>query len=65
MVKNVGSTDKIVRYGLGIIIIAAGLYFQSWWGVLGLVPIATALVGFCGAYTLFGVNTCKLDEKKK
>jgi cadmium resistance protein CadD (predicted permease) len=28
------------------------------WGYVGLIPIATGLVGYCPAYSLFGINTC-------
>lgn len=58
MKKNVGTTDKIIRIVIGVGIAAAGVYYQSWWGLLGLIPIATALVGFCGLYTLLGFSTC-------
>lgn len=63
MKKNVGSTDKIVRYVLGVAIIGAGLYFKTWWGVVGIVPILTAAMGTCMAYELIGVNTCKVAKK--
>lgn len=63
MKKNVGSADKILRYVLGVVIIAAGIYFKSWWGVVGIVPIVTATVGFCPAYLPFGLNTCKTVKK--
>lgn len=62
MIKNVGSSDQIVRYILGVLIIGAGFYFQSWWGLVGLIPILTAFVGFCPAYLPFGLSTLK---KKK
>jgi hypothetical protein len=66
MKKNVGSADKTMRLILGIGIIALGLYFQSWWGLIGLVPLATSLMGSCPVYSLFGMSTCKtnLDSKK-
>lgn len=62
MVKNVGSVDKIIRYILGAVLVAAGFYYQSWWGLLGLVPILTAVIGFCPAFLPFGISTV---EKKK
>jgi len=54
---NVGKTDKIIRLILGAGIIAAGVYFQSWWGAIGAVPILTALIGWCPAYIPFGIST--------
>lgn len=59
MKKNIGKTDKIIRIVLGILIGAAGLYFESWLGLIGVIPIATALVSRCGLYVPFGINTCK------
>jgi len=58
MTKNVGKADKIIRIILGIGIAAAGIYYQSWWGLLAIIPIATAFMNFCGLYTLLGINTC-------
>ena len=55
--KNVGSLDKIIRIVAGIAIIGTGYYFKSWWGAIGAVPLITALLGWCPAYTLFGIKT--------
>ncbi len=63
MKKNVGSTDRILRSVLGVAIIAAGVYFKSWWGVIGIVPIVTATLGVCPAYHPLGINTCKTEKK--
>lgn len=59
---NVGKTDKIIRILAGIVIIALGLYFQSWWGVIGVVLLATAAFSICPAYLPFGISTCKKDK---
>ena len=59
MKTNVGKTDKNIRIVLGIIIVAAGVYFKSWWGIVAIVPLVTAFTGFCPLYRLFGINTCK------
>lgn len=56
---NVGSTDRILRIIVGLVIIGVGAYYQSWWGVIGLVPLLTGLFRFCALYTVFGMNTCK------
>lgn len=58
MKKNIGTTDKVIRFVIGLGIAAAGIYFQSWWGLLAIIPIATALISFCGLYTLLGISTC-------
>lgn len=59
MTTNVGSPDRIVRIIAGLAVLAAGYYYQSWWGLIGLVPLGTAALGWCPAYLPFGINTCK------
>jgi hypothetical protein len=58
---NVGKTDKIIRVIIGLIIAAIGVYYQSWWGLLAIIPIGTAITGFCGPYKLLGINTCRKE----
>ncbi len=63
MTTNIGSLDRIVRIvvGLGLVALALGLIpgvAPSIWGWLGLVPLGTALIGNCPAYSILGVNTC-------
>ncbi len=59
MKSNVGGLDRILRIVAGLVLIALTLTGQiGLWGWLGLVPLGTALMGFCPAYTLLGVNTC-------
>ena len=64
MSTNVGLVDRVLRVVVGLLLIAAalGLYgpaYTSVWGWIGVVPILTALVGWCPAYTLLGIRTCK------
>ena len=63
MKANVGETDRIVRIVAGIAIIIIGIVMHTWWGLVGLLPIATGLVRFCGLYSILGINTCKTDKK--
>ena len=65
MKVNVGSVDRVIRFILGTVIIILGFYFKSWWGVVGIVPIATAALSFCPAYSLIGVSTKKKIETDK
>lgn len=55
---NVGQTDRIVRIILAVAIAALGLYFQSWWGLVAIIPLATGLSLFCPIYKIFGLSTC-------
>lgn len=59
MKSNVGQIDKIIRAILGVCMIAAGVYFNSWWGAIGVIPLLTAAMGNCPVYSIFGVSSCK------
>ena len=63
MKKNVGNLDRVLRLILGLVIIALGFINQSWWGLVGIIPLFTAAVGWCPAYLPFGISTCKTDTK--
>lgn len=63
MKQNVGDTERLIRIILGLLIIAAGLYYQSWWGVIGLVPLVTGFVRYCPAWSAFGINTCSVKKE--
>ena len=54
---NVGKTDQLLRIIAGSAIIIVGIYFQNWWGAVGIVPIATGLLRWCPAYLPFGIKT--------
>lgn len=58
---NVGKTDKILRIIAGIVLLGL-IPFIGWWGLVGIVPLATALLAWCPAYTLFGINTGNKDQ---
>lgn len=56
---NMGSTDRLLRIVAGVVIIGLGFYYQSMWGIIGLVPLLTGLFRFCPLYAMLGMNTCK------
>ncbi len=59
MKKNIGRTDRTIRIVAGLLILGIGLgYFHSMWGLIGLLPLTTAFIGFCPAYPLLGMSTC-------
>ncbi|MGE0584768.1 MAG: DUF2892 domain-containing protein [Flavobacteriaceae bacterium] len=63
MTRNVGSIDRVIRIVLGIVLIAfavAGPAEISWkWiGWIGVVPLLTAIVGWCPIYSILGIRTC-------
>jgi hypothetical protein len=59
MSKNVGGIDRILRAAAGIGLLAWGFIEQNWLGAIGIVPLATAAIGWCPAYLPFGIKTCK------
>ena len=63
MKTNVGGIDKIIRILAGIALIAWALMGGPVWAWIGVVPLATGLLGWCPAYTLLGMNTCPLSKK--
>jgi hypothetical protein len=60
MKRNLGTTDRAVRIAVGLALV--GLFFvlegsARWWGLLGLVPLATGLGGWCLLYLPLGIDT--------
>ncbi len=61
MTKNVGSIDRGLRIVIGAILVALVFYMPdpfSPWGWIGVVPLATGLIGWCPPYSILGINTC-------
>lgn len=59
MKTNVGGFDRILRIVLGLVLIGlAATGTVGAWGWIGIVPLGTALLGFCPLYTVFGLSTC-------
>ena len=59
MKNNMGSMDKSLRAIFGIFAIAVGYYFQSWWGTIGFILIATTTISWCPLYVPFKLSTHK------
>ncbi len=64
MTSNVGTFDRVVRFSLGaaLIAVALGLFapaYQTAWGWVGVVPLATGLLGWCPLYQALGLKTCR------
>ncbi|MDP5336836.1 MAG: DUF2892 domain-containing protein [Paracoccaceae bacterium] len=66
MTKNVGGIDRIARIVLGLALLigfafnSGGAY--SWAYLLGIIPLATGLIGWCPPYSLLGINTCSVKK---
>ena len=65
MSVNEGLLDRTLRIVVGLLLIgvALGIYgpdYKSVWGWIGIVPLVTGLIGRCPAYSLLGINTCRI-----
>ena len=61
MTNNEAGWDRIVRVVLGIVLLSLTVVGpQTWLGLVGVVPLATGLMGFCPLYRVLGVSTCRL-----
>jgi hypothetical protein len=57
---NVGGIDRILRIVVGLVLVSLVFWGpMTYWGLIGLVPLLTGIFGFCPAYTIVGINTCK------
>jgi len=54
---NVGSTDRVLRIVARLGIAIGGIIFESYWGLVGVVLLATAIFRFCPLYSLFKIDT--------
>lgn len=60
MKANMGTVDRSLRVLLGLVLVGLAVTGTvGWWGWVGVIPLATALVGWCPVYTVLGVSTCK------
>ncbi len=61
MKKNLGTADRIIRAAVGLGLLSLVVFAEgtaALFGWIGIVPLLTAILGFCPAYLPFGVNTC-------
>lgn len=66
MKTNVGSTERVIRIILGLVLIGlAATGSIGLWGWLGVVPLATGLAGWCPPYAMFGISTCKMRNPSR
>ncbi len=59
MHKNEGVVDRVIRIAVGLGLLSMTVVGpQALWGLVGLVPLLTGVLGFCPAYRLLGISTC-------
>lgn len=62
--KNVGGIDRGLRIVAGLVLVAlAATQTLGVWAWIGVIPLATGLIGWCPAYMPFGIKTCATDNK--
>jgi hypothetical protein len=62
MQANIGGIERVIRAlaGVGLVLFALfSTHPLHNWGWLGVILLATGLIGWCPPYALFGINTCK------
>jgi hypothetical protein len=62
MKKNMGQKDRAVRALAGVIMLVYGVVFQNLVGVVGLIPLVTAIIGYCPLYDVLGVTSNKYAD---
>lgn len=64
--NNVGNIDRILRAVIGIAALVAFFLLPEaewrWWLLIGIVPLATALMGSCPIYSILGLSTCPVKR---
>ena len=61
---NEGALDRTLRVALGVGLLSLAFFGpKTPWGWIGVVPIATGLLGSCPLYTLLGLATCPLRRR--
>ena len=63
MSRNEGTIDRALRIILGLVLLS--LVFvgpQTMWGLIGIIPLATGLMGYCPLYQIVGLNTCPMKK---
>ncbi|MBS9476377.1 YgaP family membrane protein [Ancylobacter radicis] len=66
MTRNLGSLDRAVRVVIGLGLLSLILVLEGnlrWLGLIGLVPLLTAMIGNCPLYSVFGLSTCPLARR--
>lgn len=62
--KNVGYIDSIIRVIIGALIVGVGLYFDSYWGFIGLILVFSGAVSYCPVYRLLKMETTRPNMER-
>ncbi|HJS75904.1 MAG TPA: DUF2892 domain-containing protein [Burkholderiales bacterium] len=62
MKHNVGTADRVIRIVMGLVLLSLVFIPEGnarWWGLIGLLPLATGLAGWCALYIPLGIDTSR------
>jgi hypothetical protein len=63
MKMNIGGIDRFIRIVIGLFLLSLIFWGpKTLWGLIGAVPLLTALVGWCPPYAMLGLSTRKKKE---
>ena len=66
MKKNIGKIERIIRVAVGLVLLSLTIVGpQTLWGLIGILPLVTGLVGWCPPYAMLGISTCKKCNSTK
>ena len=66
MNQNEGTVDRVIRVVVGLVLLSLTVIGpQTWWGLLGFVPLLTGVVGFCPLYSALGLRTCSANTSTR
>ncbi len=68
MKQNVGGIDKVLRIVVGLGLLSMLFLVEGsakWYGLIGLIPLGTALIGNCPLYSILGLSTCPVSGKAR
>jgi hypothetical protein len=65
MKKNIHPIERVVRVVGGLFLVSLAFWGPSnYWFLLGVIPAATGLIGWCPPYAMLGISTCSMPHKK-
>ena len=66
MKKNIGNIERFLRVSIGLALLSLTFIGpQSLWGLIGILPLATGLAGWCPPYAMLGISTCNVNKGNK
>jgi hypothetical protein len=68
MKANVGGIDRVLRIIAGLVLLSLVFILEGsarYWGLIGIVPLATGLIRWCPVYPLLGISSCPMSSAKQ